>query len=286
MDKSVLITGAEGQLGNCLKDRLKNHPTLEMFYTDISTLDITDKEAFSHFITKHNITDIINCAAYTAVDKAEEDRETCRLVNTEAVRIIGESAAVTGARIIHISTDYVFDGKNHRPYTEEDVPHPLSVYGQTKYEGEKALMNAHNKAMILRTSWLYSEYGNNFVKTMLRLAQEHKEVRVVADQIGTPTYAGDLADALVEMLTNDIFTPGIYHFSNEGACSWYDFAHEIFKQSHQNTTVTPIGTVDYPTRAQRPYYSLLNKNKIKSILHRGIPHWTEGLNNCLRKMNF
>lgn len=285
MEQRLLITGANGQLGNCLHDRLELLTDSQAFFTDIDTLDITNEEAFSEYIQQNEITCIINCAAYTAVDKAEDEPELCRQINTEAVRIIGKVATEQQARVIHVSTDYVFDGKNYQPYTEDQPTNPISVYGQTKRAGEEALLEVCPDSMIIRTAWLYSEYGNNFVKTMLRLGNERSEVRVVSDQIGTPTYAGDLADVIVELIANDYFTPGIYHFTNEGVCSWYDFAREVFIRSQVTCRVTPIGTADYPTRAQRPFYSVLNKNKIKSIIHRGIPHWTESLQDCLKAMN-
>lgn len=189
MKQRLLITGANGQLGNSLRDRLNAFAAFDVCYTDIDSLDITDKEAFAGYIRKHRTMCIINCAAYTAVDRAENEPEACRRINTDAVKIIGESAASIGARVIHISTDYVFDGKNYRPYTEDHPTNPISVYGKTKREGEVALLEAHRDAMIIRTSWLYSEYGNNFVKTMLRLNKEQASLRVVSDQIGTPTYA-------------------------------------------------------------------------------------------------
>lgn len=285
MSERILITGANGQLGNCLRDSLKAYTDLTVYYTDVDSLDITSQEAVNMWLQQQPVDYIINCAAYTAVDKAEEDIKICRLINTKAVGIIGKAATEIQAKVIHISTDYVFDGTNHRPYTEEDATHPVSVYGQTKRDGEVALLHAQPDSMVIRTSWLYSAYGNNFVKTMIRLGEEREEIRVVADQIGTPTYAADLAGIIVEIIIKKLFMPGIYHFSNEGVCSWYDFAREIFKQSGLSTKVTPIETTDYPTRAQRPYYSVLNKKKIKTNIKTAIPHWTESLAACLGKLN-
>ena len=271
----LLITGAKGQLGTELSKLLPN-----AIVSDVSDLDITDKTAVNTYVKEHNVDTIINCAAYTAVDKAEADTELANKIN-----VIGpKNLAQSGAKIIHISTDYVFDGTSYRPYSETDTPHPVSVYGKTKLAGERAVLDNAKSAIIIRTAWLYSPYGNNFVKTMRRLGAEKSSLRVVCDQVGTPTYAGDLAQAIVDILPQ--FKEGhrgVYHFSNQGVCSWYDFAVEIMKQSGLSCQVMPIETRDYPTAATRPFYSVLNKSKIIAEFNVNIPHWKESLEKCLKQ---
>ena len=273
---NILITGEKGQLGTELSKLLPN-----AFLTDINELDITNKDAVDKFVKKHKIETIINCAAYTNVDKAEDDSKVATSIN-----VIGPTnLASTGCKMIHISTDYVFDGMQYKPYTTEDKTHPLSVYGKTKRLGEEAVLMHSNKAIIIRTAWLYSPYGNNFVKTMLRLGQEKKEINVVSDQVGSPTYAADLAKAIVQILPHmEQYKNRIYHFTNEGICSWYDFAYQIMKESHLKCQVNPIPTELFPTKAKRPSYSVLDKSAIKRDFGIQIPHWQDGLQRCLKQM--
>lgn len=251
----------------------------EIFYTDVEELDITDLKAVISFIERHDIDTIINCAAYTAVDRAEEDREKATKVNRDAVANLAKAATKLGCLLIHISTDYVFDGNHDVPYTEKDPVNPQTVYGQTKLEGEQAIKSSGCMYLIIRTAWLYSGFGNNFVKTMLRLADERKEINVVNDQWGTPTYAGDLADAIIRILERNELPEleGIYHYTNEGVCNWYDFAKEIIELSGKDCIVRPISTEQYPTKAKRPAYSVLDKTKIKKVFDLEIPDWKDAL---------
>ena len=267
-------------------------------FTDADTLDIRDKEAVRAFVREHGVRYILNCAAYTAVDKAETDEAACTHINRDAVRNLGEVAREAGARVFHVSTDYVFDGTQCRPYVESDPTCPVSVYGRTKLAGEQALMEVGRTklageqalmevcpdSVIIRTAWLYSEYGHNFMKTVLKLGREREELRFIFDQVGTPTYAGDLASAMLNLLTQaeeGRFAPGIYHFSNEGVCSWYDFTIAILRLAGIRTRVVPIETEDYPTPAHRPHYSVLNKGKIKRVYGLEIPHWESSLAACM-----
>ncbi|MDE6339342.1 MAG: dTDP-4-dehydrorhamnose reductase, partial [Muribaculaceae bacterium] len=279
------VTGAYGQLGNALKRELENDNKIEAIFTDADTLDITDTVALNRFFEDHPVDMVVNCAAYTAVDRAESDDLKAAAINTGAVGNLGQAAAKHGVKVIHISTDYVFAGENFRPYEENDEPYPQSIYGRTKLEGEGLLMSFCNNAMIIRTAWLYSEFGNNFVKTMLRLADERDEINVVADQIGTPTYAGDLAHAIHQIISHDTWKPGIYHFTNEGVASWYDFTKAIFEIAGKNTKVNPIRTKQYPTPAKRPLYSVLSKEKIKRTYGVDIPYWRDSLKRCLRELS-
>lgn len=282
--KTVLVTGASGQLGNSIQARSGQYPGYDFLFTDVDTLDICDSEAVREFAGAHKVDYILNCAAYTAVDKAEDNEDLCMRINRDAARNLGEAARITGAKVIHVSTDYVFDGTNHIPYVETDPTCPASVYGRTKLAGEQALLETCPDSIVIRTAWLYSEYGNNFVKTMLRLGNEREELRVVFDQVGTPTYAGDLADAMLSILNQakeGKFIPGIYHFSNEGVCSWYDFTVKILQLAGLGCRVVPIESKDYPARANRPHYSVLNKGKIKSVYGLRIPHWEESLRYCM-----
>lgn len=279
----VLVTGSYGQLGTCLNREFKGDPDIEAIFTDYDTLDITDREAVERFLGDHRFDIIINCAAYTAVDKAETDNIVAAALNTGAVGYLGESAVKWGAKVIHISTDYVFSGQSFRPYKENDEPYPQGIYGRTKLEGEGLLSSFCQQAIIIRTSWLYSEYGRNFVKIMLKLAETEPEINVVADQIGTPTYAGDLANAIHSIIKHDKWVPGIFHFTNEGVASWYDFAKAIFEISHKNVKVNPIPTSEYITPAKRPLYSVLSKSKIKKTYGLRIPYWRDSLIKCLRK---
>ncbi|MFO7868761.1 MAG: dTDP-4-dehydrorhamnose reductase [Bacteroidales bacterium] len=286
---TILVTGAKGQLGSELQEIAHNNTDFTFIFTDYHELDITDEHAVQAFFSTHNIHYVINCAAYTAVDKAETEYEQAHTLNAKAVGILAHVAHKKDIPFIHISTDYVFNGKNHKPYTEDDTIHPESVYGTTKLEGENLALQNHNKTLIIRTSWLYSSYGNNFVKTMIRLGKERDELSVIFDQIGTPTYAYDLATAIIHIISSvdrhtNTFTPGIYHFSNEGVCSWYDFAKEIHAYCNITCTVNPIKTEDYPTPAQRPFYSVLDKTKIKETYSLTIPYWKDSLHACLQKI--
>ena len=277
----LLITGAYGQLGNEMRVALERYPHLESIFTDVDTLDITDKNAVDAFVALHQPNVLINCAAYTAVDKAEDDLALCYKINCDAVRNLGEVAQAHGMTVIHVSTDYVFDGTNHIPYTEDMAVSPTNVYGKSKLAGERELRKACPGAIIIRTSWLYSGFGNNFVKTMLRLGSERSQLKVIFDQIGTPTYAADLADSILQIIDSEKFVPGIYHFSNEGVCSWYDFTKMIFKLAHVECEVLPIESKDYAVRTPRPHYSVLNKSKLKSTYNQTIPYWMDGLERCL-----
>lgn len=282
--ENVLITGAYGQLGRSICRKAGLHASFNFLFTDVDTLDLCNKDAVQSYIKENHIHYILNCAAYTAVDKAEDNEALCGLINSGAIQDLGEVAQSEGAKIIHVSTDYVFDGTSHLPYVETDRTCPASVYGRTKLAGEIALREVCSDAIIIRTSWLYSEYGNNFVKTMLRLGNERDELRVVFDQIGTPTYAGDLADMMLAILEKDatgVWIPGIYHFSNEGVCSWYDFTVKILQLSGLSCRVLPIESKDYPAKAARPPYSVLNKTKIKSTYTYIISHWEASLRLCL-----
>jgi len=286
MPTNILVTGAKGQLGSELQVLHTNHPEWTFHFTDSDTLDITDKAAILLTCKAHSITHIINCAAYTAVDKAESEAERCDAINHIAVRHLAEVSKENGIALIHVSTDYVFDGRNHKPYIESDATNPQSVYGATKLKGEEALVHVNpTNSVIIRTSWVYSSFGANFVKTMLRLGRERDSLGVIFDQVGTPTYARHLAAAILHLLprvTNT--TPEIYHYTNEGVCSWYDFAHEIMRMAKLECHVNPITTEQYPTPASRPHYSLLNKAKIKKEFDMEIPYWKEGLDHCLRTL--
>ena len=281
---SVLITGANGQLGMALRTVSECFEGFKLYFTDVDTLDISDQSAVESYIKSSGIGAVVNCAAYTAVDKAEDDVELCMRINCDAVRNIGEVAASLGVKVIHISTDYVFDGKGTRPYREDDTTNPSSVYGKSKLAGEQALRAVCPDAVIIRTAWLYSETGANFVKTMLRLGAERDRIGVVADQQGTPTYAGDLAGAIMKILVSDQFVPGIYHYTDEGVCTWYDFAVRIVEIAGLKCHVDPLTTAEYPTRAVRPAYSVLDKTKIKDTYRVIIPSWEESLSKCLRHL--
>jgi len=256
-------------------------PAFRFLYTDVEDLDICDKKALDAFVKINYVNIIVNCAAYTAVDKAEDDVALCYKINTDAVRNIGEIANENGIKVVHISTDYVFDGTNHIPYTEDQPVCPSSVYGKSKLAGEQALLESCKQTVIIRTAWLYSSFGNNFVKTMMKLGAERDSLNVIFDQIGTPTYAADLANTILQVLSHHPFVPGIYHFSDEGVCSWYDFTKSIHRIAGIHCDVHPIETKDYPVRTPRPHYSVLNKAKIKSTYGLVIPHWEESLEKCI-----
>lgn len=282
---NILVTGANGQLGSELR-KIGFTALDEVFYTDVAELDITDYGAVEHFIRENEIDTIINCAAYTAVDRAEEEPDLAAKINTEAVANLAKAAAKEDCLLIHISTDYVFDGTGTAPYTEKDKPCPVSVYGRTKLAGEEAILKSGCFYIIIRTAWLYSAFGNNFVKTILRLANERPEISVVSDQIGSPTYAEDLAQAITAIMNNEerIEHEGIYHFSNEGVCSWYDFAVEIVKLGKKDCKVIPVTTAEYPTKTRRPAYSVLDKTKMKHIFGIEIPEWKEALGRMVESL--
>ena len=281
---NILITGANGQLGNEMRDLSAGHPQHTYFFTDVQELDICDEQGVRAYVKEHAIDLIVNCAAYTAVDKAEDNADLCDKLNHLAPAHLADAAEACGAALIHVSTDYVFDGTAHIPYTEEVEPCPNSVYGTTKLAGEQEVMRRCSRAMIIRTAWLYSEYGNNFVKTMLRLGRERETLGVVFDQIGTPTYAGDLAKAIYAAIEQGV-VPGIYHFSNEGVCSWYDFTVSIHRLAGITTCkVSPLHTDEYPAKAPRPHYSVLDKTKIKQTYGIDIPHWETSLADCVEKL--
>jgi dTDP-4-dehydrorhamnose reductase len=278
---TILITGCRGQLGNEMQHAARRYSQLNYLYTDVEELDICDKTALDAFVKENAVNIIVNCAAYTSVDKAEDDVELCYKINSDAVRNIGEIAADNNLKVVHISTDYVFDGTNHVPYTEDQPVCPATVYGKSKLSGEKVLLENCKQAVILRTSWLYSSFGNNFVKTMIKLGTERDSLNVIFDQIGTPTYAADLADTILKLLTFNTFIPGIFHFSDEGVCSWYDFTKSILRIAEICCIVRPIETKDYQARTPRPQYSVLNKSKIKSTYGIIIPYWEESLERCI-----
>lgn len=277
----ILVTGCYGQLGSSLQKVFGKDPSLEVTYTDYDTLDITNRAAVGDFLDRNRFDLVINCAAYTAVDKAETDEILASALNTGAIGNLGEAAAKNGTRVIHISTDYVFSGEGHRPYAENDEPYPQGIYGRTKLEGEGLLKSFCPDAMIIRTAWLYSEFGKNFVKTMLNLAKDHDSLRVVCDQIGTPTYAGDLAEAIYSVVKYPEWKAGIYHFTDEGVASWYDFAKAIFRIAGKDVKVTAVPTSEYPTPAKRPLYSVLSKQKIKNAFGIEIPYWQDSLCKCM-----
>jgi len=278
---NILITGANGQLGNEMRILSAQHPQHTYFFTDVAELDITSREAVATFVQEQQIDVIVNCAAYTNVDKAEDDELTAHAINALAVENLG----LSGARVIHISTDYVFSGDGCVPYTEEDAVAPNTAYGRTKLAGEQLLLQVCPEAIIIRTAWLYSTFGNNFVKTMLRLGQERESLGVVFDQIGTPTYAADLASAIFAAIESEEWHAGVYHFTDEGVCSWYDFTHEIFARANiVDCQLRPILSSEYQYKTPRPHFSVLNKSKIKSTFGIAIPHWTEALQVCLEKL--
>lgn len=279
--KNILITGANGQLGNEMRVVSAEQEQLVYHFTDVAELDICDIEAIERYVVDHAIDCIVNCAAYTNVNKAEEDTELCDKLNHLAPANLARVAAKHQVGLIHVSTDYVFNGEHHLPYKEDEPTCPNSVYGATKLAGEQAIQTLHPAAVIIRTAWLYSTFGNNFVKTMLRLGSERDELGVVFDQIGTPTYARDLARAIQHILVKGI-VPGIYHYSNEGVCSWYDFTKMIFALGGITTCqLKPLHTDEYPTPAARPHYSVLDKTKIKQTYGVEVPYWVDSLRECI-----
>jgi len=279
--KNILVTGADGQLGLCLQEISKHHSTIKFVFSDLKELDITNKESVNSIFKTTNFDFCINCAAYTAVDLAESDSDKAKTVNVLAVKNLAEACKDNKVKLIHISTDFVFDGKSNIPYTENDEAKPLSVYGKTKLDGEKAVQNILKEFFVLRTSWLYSEYANNFMKTMLRLNNDHSELGIISDQIGSPTYAKDLARVIINIIESGSNSYGVYHYSNEGVASWYDFAKAIFDLSNTEIIVNAIPTSSYPTPAERPYYSVLDKSKLKTKLGIEIPYWRDSLKEAI-----
>lgn len=282
--RNILVTGSNGQLGSELQAIAAQYSDFAFTFSDRNTLDLSSEDAIKGYFSDKDFDVIIHCAAYTAVDKAESDEEAAFAINYKAVKTLAHIAKAKNIALIHISTDYVFDGSNFKPYVENDPTNPQSVYGESKRASEEAMLTINPaNSLIIRTSWVYSSFGSNFVKTMLRLGRERDELGVIFDQVGTPTYAGDLAAAILEIIpqvVND--TVEIYHYSNEGVCSWYDFAKAIFELSGVECEVKPIETTAYPTPATRPHYSLLNKTKIKQTFALSIPYWRESLKSCLK----
>jgi len=285
---NILVTGSNGQLGSEIKKLIKtsNPNNYNFHFTTSKELDITDHKKVKEFIVSENINIIINCAAYTAVDAAESEKKSADLTNHLAVKNLANIAKKRSIKLIHISTDYLFDGTNHKPYTEEDSVSPNSIYGQTKLDGERAMLEINPAdSIIIRTSWVYSSYGNNFVKTMLKLGKIKDQLSVIYDQVGTPTYASDLAKTILDIIPKiDNKKVQIYNYSNEGVLSWYDFAKEIMKMAKLECKINPIETKDYPTPALRPHYSVLNKSKIKKEFNIEIPYWKDGLDDCLKRL--
>ena len=284
--KNILITGANGQLGNEMRVLSAEYPEYAYFFTDVAELDICDEQAVMEFVQANDIHVIVNCAAYTAVDKAEENVELCTKLNADAVGYLAKAAEACGAEFIQISTDYVFDGTAHVPYRESASTCPNSVYGHTKLAGEQNALTLCSRSMVIRTAWLYSTFGNNFVKTMIRLGHERDSLGVIFDQVGTPTYARDLARAIFVAICQGV-VPGVYHFSNEGVCSWYDFTKAIHRLAGiVDCKVKPLHTEEYPTLAKRPHYSVLDKTKIKKIYNTEVPYWEDSLKECIDALSF
>lgn len=284
MPRNILVTGAKGQLGLSLQKIITTQTCYNFFFTDKDEADITNESALSDLFKTKEFYAVLHFAAYTAVDKAESEKDLCKAINTDATATIARLCETYSTKLLVISTDFVFDGSKTTPYLPYDKANPLSVYGKTKYEGEQMALQNCKHSLVIRTSWLYSEYGNNFVKTMLRLGSERKELGVVFDQTGTPCYARDLAKVVLLCLDKD-FEGQILHFSNEGVCSWYDFALKIMQLGKKDCHVRPIRTADYPTPASRPAYSVLDKTDIKQFLGIEIPHWEESLSECLKRMD-
>ena len=286
---NILVTGSNGQLGSEIKDLEAHFTEFKFFFMDLPDLDICNSSQLNIFIKHNNINTVINCAAYTAVDRAEQDSDIAKKVNATGVINLVNALEKVDGKLIHISTDYVFDGNSFLPYQESDEVNPIGIYGNTKRSGELAVINSNIDGIVIRTSWLYSAYGNNFVKTMLRLGSERDELGVVFDQVGTPTNASDLAKACLDILAynkeTDINSKGnMYHFSNEGVASWYDFSIAIMTLGKVNCNVKPIETKDYPTPAKRPHFSVLNKSKIKNDFEIEIPYWRDSLVACISKL--
>jgi len=281
---NILVTGANGQLGNSIRKIAAKYPSYHFLFTDIPEVDITDIALLEQLIRTNNIQAIINCAAYTAVDKAETDIEPAQKINVDGPYNLATAAKKANIKLIHVSTDYVFNGKNNLPLKENDPTDPIGIYGKTKLEGEIAVKKSGCDSLVIRTAWLYSEFGGNFVKTMLRLGREREELSVVYDQVGTPTYATDLAIAILDLLQKGFSGYTLYHYSNEGVISWYDFAKTIFDLSAIQIKLNAIESSEYPTPAKRPAYSVLNKKKIKEAGIQ-VPYWRDSLIECLKILN-
>ena len=282
--KKILITGANGQLGQSIAEISKNYKEIECFFVTRNELDITNEDLVNHYFDDKSFDFVINCAAYTAVDKAEDDQENAFLVNAKATEFLAKISNVKNIPFIHVSTDYVFDGTESVPRLETDQTNPIGVYGQTKLDGENLALGNNPKTIILRTAWVYSRFGNNFVKTMLRLFNDKDSISVVADQIGSPTNAIDLANAILEIVSKDELVYGIYNYSNEGECSWFEFAQKIKEFSGSSIEINPVPTSAYPTKAKRPAYSLLDKSKIKEVYQLEIPTWEDSLKEELKHL--
>lgn len=281
--KQILVTGANGQLGNEMRLLAKNS-LFSFTFTDVAELDITNIDAIDNLFQQTKFDYVINCAAYTNVNKAESEENIALKINAIAPENIAKISSKYNCKFIHVSTDYVFDGNNCQPYVETDAVCPQSAYGRTKLQGEQLVLQANSNTVILRTAWLYSTFGNNFVKTMMKYGQEKDILTVVFDQVGSPTYAGDLAQAIYTIIEAETFVPGIYHFSNEGVCSWYDFTKEILKLANIECDVQPIESKDFPSPARRPFYSVLNKRKIKETYKITIPYWKDSLAKCIQNL--
>lgn len=282
--KKIIVIGSKGQLGNEFQQLAKAYSSFQFFFYDVAEMDIVNKELVEIRIAEVKPDYLINCAAYTAVDKAEADKEIAFAINSDAVKNLALACTANSVKFIHISTDYVFDGDAQQPYKEDSIVNPKNVYGQSKLRGEEEALANNKEVIIIRTAWVYSTYGNNFVKTMLRLMKTKPEINVVADQYGSPTYAPDLAAAIMEIISSTKWTPGIYHFTNDGVISWFDFANEIKKLSQLSCVVNAITTEQYPTPAKRPKYSVLDKIKIQQTFGIHLKDWRQSLKECLVKM--
>ena len=283
----ILVTGANGQLGSEIDALSGEYPDLDFYFADRSLLDITSAEEINRFLDQHPFQYLINGAAYTAVDKAETEPDMARKINAEGPRLLAKACEQRGIALVHYSTDYVYHTEHNQAFKEDDFTAPKGVYAQTKLEGDQAILENTDNGMIIRTSWVYSSFGHNFVKTMLRLGKERDQLNIVFDQIGSPTYARDLARASLDIIqkTKKEKIQGIYHYSNEGVCSWYDFALAIFDIAGIECEVRPIESKDYPTPSERPPFSVLNKGKIKADFGLLIPHWRESLGACLGRIS-
>lgn len=280
--KSILVFGGNSQLAQCIKKLKAGFPKFNIVFLSSTEADISKPQTIESAFQNYEPEIVINCAAYTAVDQAESEEEKAKLINTQSVIFLAKTCKKHNALLIHISTDFVFEGNKALPLKETDETKPLSVYGQTKLDGEKGIMENMEQYIILRTSWLYSEYGHNFVKTMLRLGKEKEHLGVVLDQVGTPTYAMDLANTILDIAAHNKRQYGLYHYSNEGVASWFDFAHAVFKFANLKVKLLPISTAQFPTKAVRPAFSVMDKSKVKEVFGLEIPHWRDSLENCLK----
>lgn len=286
MNSKILVTGANGQLGNELRRLCKNYPGLEFIFTDVDMLDITNPDAVSVFMEASKPAIVVNCAAYTDVDGAEDNVKVARKINALAPQVLAAACAMQNAFLIHISTDYVFDGNTSKPYAEDDNTNPINVYGSSKLEGEEKIRTVFDDYVIIRTSWLYSEYGHNFMRKIIDLGKENDELKVVNDQFGSPTYARDLANTIIDIIIKSIlnpqaYLPGVYHYANQGSCSWYEFAQEIFKLQDIQCKLIPVSTEEFPTKAKRPQFSVLDTTRVRESFGIGIPNWRDSLKECL-----